>query len=113
VSQNVCWLSRIGPVGRLNASGFGTHRDSISGRFDCSIAGANDLSGALAAYLGAALTSACRVTAADYSTIWKLYVYRTCFKLVSGTAYPGGAPRRCLRIRVRVEIMGLIIMGTD
>jgi hypothetical protein len=34
VSQNVYLLSRRGPVYR-NASGFDTHRDSISSRFDC------------------------------------------------------------------------------
>ena len=46
------------------------------------IAGANDLSGALASYLGAALTSICRVTPDDYTNVWLLYLYRTAFKLV-------------------------------
>ena len=46
------------------------------------IAGMNDLSGSVAQYLGAALTSFCGVTSSDFRRIWILYLIRTACKLI-------------------------------
>lgn len=46
------------------------------------IAGMNDLSGSLAQFFGAALTSACGVSGSEFGNVWLVYLVRTFFKLL-------------------------------
>ena len=46
------------------------------------IAGMNDLSGSVAQYFGAWLTTLCGVTSVDFKQIWVLYLVRTACKLI-------------------------------
>ena len=46
------------------------------------IAGMNDLSGSVAQYFGAWLTTMCGVTSTDFKQVWVLYLVRTACKLI-------------------------------
>ena len=68
--------------GNLMQNNYARLLTGVEASLTACIAGMNDLSGAVAQYFGAWLTTLCGVTSVDFERVWVIYLVRTACKLI-------------------------------